>query len=62
MMRGSPWSLSSCVRDKNEFLFVTDSDSRNESPYNHIYGRFPVPTRGVIPPPTPRAMYIGEWD
>lgn len=38
-----------------------DSDSRNESPYNHIYGRFPIPTRGVIPP-TPRAMYIGEWD
>ncbi|KAK1132774.1 hypothetical protein QLX08_008514 [Tetragonisca angustula] len=38
-----------------------DSDGRNESPYNHIYGRFPVPTRGVIPP-TPRAMYIGEWD
>ncbi|KAF3424918.1 hypothetical protein E2986_07009 [Frieseomelitta varia] len=32
-----------------------DSDGRNESPYNHIYGRFPVPTRGVIPP-TPRAM------
>ncbi|XP_032676620.1 uncharacterized protein LOC116846637 isoform X1 [Odontomachus brunneus] len=38
-----------------------DSDNRNESPYNHIYGRLPIPTRGVIPP-TPRAMYIGEWD
>lgn len=43
------------------FSFFADSDGRNESPYNHIYGRFPVPTRGVIPP-TPRAMYIGEWD
>ncbi|TGZ38135.1 Uncharacterized protein DBV15_09987 [Temnothorax longispinosus] len=38
-----------------------DSDNRNESPYNHIYGRLPIPTRGVIPP-TSRAMYIGEWD
>ncbi|KZC06480.1 PREDICTED: uncharacterized protein LOC107194872 [Dufourea novaeangliae] len=38
-----------------------DSDGRNESPYNHVYGRFPIPTRGVIPP-SPRAMYIGEWD
>ncbi|KAF6213309.1 hypothetical protein GE061_011027 [Apolygus lucorum] len=32
-----------------------------ESPYNHIYGRLPIPTRGYIPP-TPRTMYIGEWD
>ncbi|KAK2588203.1 hypothetical protein KPH14_004240 [Odynerus spinipes] len=39
-----------------------DSDNRIESPYNHIYGRLPIPTRGVIPPPAPRAMYIGEWD
>lgn len=31
-----------------------------ESPYNHIYGRLPLPTRGYIP--TPRSMYIGEWD
>lgn len=31
-----------------------------ESPYNHIYGRIPLPTRGYIP--TPRTMYIGEWD
>ncbi|XP_015516432.1 uncharacterized protein LOC107221813 isoform X1 [Neodiprion lecontei] len=38
-----------------------DSDERIESPYNHIYGRVPIPTRGVMPP-TPRAMYIGEWD
>ncbi|OAD58164.1 hypothetical protein WN48_00701 [Eufriesea mexicana] len=38
-----------------------NSDGRNESPYNHIYGRFPIPTRGVIPP-APRAMYMGEWD
>ncbi|KAI4501087.1 hypothetical protein M0802_003890 [Mischocyttarus mexicanus] len=38
-----------------------DSDNRIESPYNHIYGRLPIPTRGVIPP-APRAMYIGEWD
>ncbi|CAL7950904.1 unnamed protein product [Xylocopa violacea] len=38
-----------------------DSDGRNESPYNHIYGRVPIPTRGVIPP-TAKAMYIGEWD
>ncbi|XP_046672240.1 uncharacterized protein LOC124362102 isoform X3 [Homalodisca vitripennis] len=32
-----------------------------DSPYNHIYGRLPIPTRGYIPP-TPRTMYIGEWD
>lgn len=31
-----------------------------ESPYNHIYGRLPLPTRGYIP--QQRAMYIGEWD
>ncbi|XP_067630770.1 uncharacterized protein exp [Eurosta solidaginis] len=31
-----------------------------ESPYNHIYGRLPLPTRGYVP--TPRTMYIGEWD
>ncbi|KAK0082312.1 hypothetical protein PV325_010692 [Microctonus aethiopoides] len=38
-----------------------DSDDRIDSPYNHIYGRLPIPTRGVIPP-QPRAMFIGEWD
>ncbi|XP_023246375.1 uncharacterized protein LOC106639172 [Copidosoma floridanum] len=38
-----------------------DSDDRIDSPYNHIYGRLPIPTRGVIPP-APRAMFIGEWD
>lgn len=32
-----------------------------DSPYNHIYGRLPIPTRGYIPP-APRTMYIGEWD
>ncbi|XP_065208051.1 uncharacterized protein exp isoform X1 [Planococcus citri] len=32
-----------------------------DSPYNHIYGRLPIPTRGYIPP-TPRTMYIGDWD
>jgi hypothetical protein len=32
-----------------------------ESPYNHIYGRLPIPTRGYIPP-TPRTMFVGEWD
>ncbi|XP_037926571.1 uncharacterized protein LOC119661342 [Hermetia illucens] len=31
-----------------------------ESPYNHIYGRLPLPTRGYVP--APRTMYIGEWD
>lgn len=38
-----------------------DGDERIDSPYNHIYGRLPIPTRGMIPP-TPRAMFIGEWD
>ncbi|OXU31002.1 hypothetical protein TSAR_010015 [Trichomalopsis sarcophagae] len=38
-----------------------DSDDRIDSPYNHIYGRLPIPTRGMIPP-APRAMFIGEWD
>ncbi|XP_075234685.1 expansion isoform X2 [Lycorma delicatula] len=32
-----------------------------DSPYNHIYGRLPIPTRGYIPS-TPRTMYIGDWD
>uniref|UniRef100_A0A1I8PAS5 MH2 domain-containing protein n=1 Tax=Stomoxys calcitrans TaxID=35570 RepID=A0A1I8PAS5_STOCA len=36
-----------------------DSD-HVDSPYNHIYGRLPLPTRGYIP--TPRSLYIGEWD
>ncbi|XP_055375685.1 uncharacterized protein LOC129608298 [Condylostylus longicornis] len=37
-----------------------DSDF-HESPYTHLYGgRVPLPTRGYIP--TPRNMYIGEWD
>lgn len=38
-----------------------DSDALVESPYNPIYGRLPIPTRGYIPNP-PRTMYIGEWD
>ncbi|KAH0553907.1 uncharacterized protein LOC123262655 [Cotesia glomerata] len=38
-----------------------DSDDRIDSPYNHIYGRLPIPTRSFIPP-VPRGMYIGEWD
>lgn len=37
-----------------------DSDMVESSPYNHIYGRIPLPTRGYIP--APRTMYIGEWD
>jgi len=36
-------------------------ESGIESPYNPIYGRLPIPTRGYIPNP-PRTMYIGEWD
>lgn len=32
-----------------------------DSPYNRIYGRLPIPTRGYIPP-TPRTMYIADWD
>lgn len=32
-----------------------------DSPYNHIYGRLPIPTRSYIPA-TPRTMYIGDWD
>ncbi|XP_014239303.1 uncharacterized protein LOC106660839 isoform X2 [Cimex lectularius] len=32
-----------------------------DSPYNHIYGRLPIPTRGYIPP-TPRTMFVSEWD
>lgn len=43
----------------NSFHHFTDSDMI-ESPYNHIYGRLPLPTRGYIP--QQRAMYIGEWD
>lgn len=37
-----------------------DSD-HIESPYNHIYGRLPVPTRSYIPQ-APRTMFVGEWD
>ncbi|KAJ8941437.1 hypothetical protein NQ318_016069 [Aromia moschata] len=37
-----------------------DSDAA-ESPYNQIYGRLPIPTRGYIPSQS-RTMYIGEWD
>ncbi|XP_031340033.1 uncharacterized protein LOC116168374 isoform X1 [Photinus pyralis] len=34
---------------------------QTESPYNQIYGRLRIPTRGYIPS-QPRTMYIGEWD
>lgn len=40
-------------------IFFSDTDVV-ESPYSHMYGRVPLPTRGYIP--APRAMYIGEWD
>ncbi|XP_022901224.1 uncharacterized protein [Onthophagus taurus] len=40
--------------------FENESDNV-ESPYNQIYGRLPIPTRGYIPN-QPRTMYIGEWD
>lgn len=45
---------------KKNLILVIDGDT-SESPYNQIYGRLPIPTRGYIPsqPPT---MYIGEWD
>ncbi|KAG8228268.1 hypothetical protein J437_LFUL006235 [Ladona fulva] len=33
-----------------------------DSPYNHIYGRLPIPTRAFIPQPQPRMLYVGEWD
>lgn len=42
-------------------VVVADSDLLETSPYNQIYGRLPLPTRGFIPP-QPRQMYIGEWD
>lgn len=35
-------------------------DNTIESPYNRIYGRLPLPTRGYVP--GPRVAYIGEWD
>lgn len=37
-----------------------DAD-HSESPYNQIYGRLPIPTRGYVPNHS-RTMYIGEWD
>ena len=54
------WIIIHVFNTSDKFL-STDSDDRIDSPYNHIYGRLPIPTRGVIPP-APRAMYIGEWD
>ncbi|XP_025418695.1 uncharacterized protein LOC112689280 isoform X2 [Sipha flava] len=33
-----------------------------DSPYNHIYGRLPIPTRGYIPTNHRTPMYVGEWD
>lgn len=42
------------------FIGIVADSEMVESPYNHIYGRIPLPTRGYIP--TPRTMYIGEWD
>lgn len=42
------------------YQIISDSDVI-ESPYNPIYGRLPIPTRGFIPN-QPRTMYIGEWD
>ncbi|XP_021915700.1 uncharacterized protein LOC110827886 isoform X2 [Zootermopsis nevadensis] len=51
-------SLRSAVLQRN--LSENDAEAL-ESPYNHIYGRLPIPTRGYIPP-TPRTMYVGEWD
>lgn len=39
-----------------EFIRFLDSE---ESPYQ-IYGRMPLPTRGYVP--TPRGLYVGEWD
>ncbi|XP_022901222.1 uncharacterized protein [Onthophagus taurus] len=37
-----------------------DMDSM-ESPYNQIYGRLPIPTRGFIPN-QPQTAYVSEWD
>lgn len=51
----------SIIYHAKSFESGLDSDDRIDSPYNHIYGRLPIPTRGVIPP-TSRAMFIGEWD
>ncbi|PNF24214.1 hypothetical protein B7P43_G15850, partial [Cryptotermes secundus] len=50
-------SFSSIVSSSSD---GSDSEAL-ESPYNHIYGRLPIPTRGYIPP-TPRTMFVGEWD
>lgn len=40
------------------FFFSNFSDLQ-ESPYSHLYGQVAIP-RGYVP--TPRSMYIGEWD
>lgn len=41
-----------------DFTLLADTEFV-ESPYNHIYGRLPLPTHYI--PSTPR-MYVGEWD
>ena len=43
------------------FFFPLPDSDHIESPYNHIYGRLPVPTRSYIPQ-APRTMFVGEWD
>lgn len=45
------------------FLLVVRLDAEVfDSPYNHIYGRLPIPTRGYIPTGHRTPMYVGEWD
>jgi len=51
---GTPSSVAHKMWSKS-----CESGIDTESPYNHLYGRLPVP-RGYIP--APRSMYIGEWD
>ncbi|XP_058803640.1 uncharacterized protein LOC131671312 isoform X2 [Phymastichus coffea] len=60
-MLPNPTKRTSIMYHARSFESGLDSDDRIDSPYNHIYGRLPIPTRGMIPP-TPRGMYIGEWD
>lgn len=46
-----------CIEEKH---ILPDSD-HIESPYNHIYGRLPMPNRPYVSA-APRAMFVGEWD
>ncbi|KAF0773292.1 MH2 domain-containing protein [Aphis craccivora] len=54
-------NVVTCIHDGSIYVFSNLNAEVFDSPYNHIYGRLPIPTRGYIPTGHRTPMYVDPF-